>query len=145
MNKILQFSVWNVRLENKPVGHEQGGNRPFFVISSSEYNRKSGTPMGFICSTSQNKVNREFTEEIHFKNSKKTSHVNVSQIRTLDKARFLNIVEEFIGYDFGIKVISKYINRMILNGTLDDKKFINVLKNNSSDARNQELCNKFNA
>lgn len=145
MNKILQFSVWNVELENKPVGHEQGGNRPFFIISSSEYNKKSGTPMGFICSTSQNKVNREFSEEIHFKNSKKTSHVNVSQIRTLDKTRFLNIIQEFTDYDFGIKVISKYINRMILNGTLDDEKFINTLRNNNSNARGQELINKFNA
>jgi len=145
MNIILQFSVWNVELEKKPVGHEQGGNRPFFVISSSEYNKRSGTPMGFICSNSQNKINREFSEEMHFKNSKKTSHVNVSQIRTLDETRFLNMIQEFTEYDFGIKVISKYINRMILNGTLDDKRFISVLKNNNSDARVQELKNKFNA
>ncbi len=144
MSKILQFSIWNVELENKPKGHEQGGNRPFFVISSADYNSRSGTPIGFICSTSANKNNKRFTTEIHFKNSKRTSHVNITQIRTLDKIRFLNCIEEFVSYDLGISIISKYINQIVLNGTLNNDKFISILKENNSVARKQELLNKFN-
>lgn len=136
--------MWNVELENKPRGHEQGGNRPFFVISTSDYNYRSGTPMGFICSTSVNKNNKIFTEAIRFKNSKRISHVNITQIRTLDRTRFLDCIEEFVDYDLGIKIISKYINQMILNGTLDDKEFIAALKKNNLTARHQELLNKFN-
>ena len=68
----------------------------------------------------------------------------MSQIRTLDKIRFLNVIQEFTNYDFGIQVLSKYINRMVLNGTLDDERFVNVLKNNNTNARKQELLSKFN-
>ena len=81
---VKQFSIWLVRLEQNPIGHEQGGNRPFFVISGSEYNRNSGTPIGFLLSTSVKKSKNRFSVA-----ASETSHINVSQIRTLDISRFI--------------------------------------------------------
>jgi mRNA-degrading endonuclease toxin of MazEF toxin-antitoxin module len=46
---IKQNSIWLVKLEDKKVGQEQCGDRPFYVISSTEYNQRSGTPIGFFC------------------------------------------------------------------------------------------------
>ncbi len=56
--EIKQYSLWMVDLGNQECakGHEQHGNRPFFVISSTEYNNKSKTPIGFFASNSEKKA-----------------------------------------------------------------------------------------
>ena len=53
--EIMQYSIWMVDLGDKKCseGHEQYGNRPFYVISSTDYNKKSKTPIGFFVSTSE--------------------------------------------------------------------------------------------
>lgn len=137
---IRKFSVWLVELEEKPRGYEQGGKRPFFVISSSEYNKNSKTPMGFICSTSSK---NRFTEKIFFGNCRQDSYVNISQIRTLDSSRFIHCLEEFTGYEFGIKLVSKYINQMVFDGTLNDEQFMSILMKNSHESMTKELVGQF--
>lgn len=84
---IKQFSVWQVTLEKNPIGHEQGGTRPFFVISSDKYNIASKTPIGFIMSASENKSKNKFAVSLEGMD-KVSSSVNVSQIRTI---RFIKI------------------------------------------------------
>ena len=142
--KILQFSVWRVKLEDKPTGHEQGGTRPvLLLLAHLNITKNHKTPIGFICSTSEKKINRDFSEKIEFKSSKKPSHVNITQIRTLDESRVLECIEEFLDYDFGIKVIAKYINQVIMSGNLNNNAFVSLLKAKNQDVRMQELKNKF--
>ncbi len=105
---IEQFSIWFVDLEKKPVGHEQGGERPFFVISSIEYNIKAETPIGFIVSTSEKKAKNPYTIPI----DKADSHVNVSQIRTLDISRFKKKIQN-VEKETALKVIEKFLSRLV--------------------------------
>lgn len=87
IKQIKQLEVWMVKLEHDNiVGHEQRGNRPFFVISNSGYNQVSKTPVGFFMSTSEHKKLNRFTLEI---SSDSRGAVNVSQIRTISADRFL--------------------------------------------------------
>lgn len=88
MKIIEQFSIWSVKLEKNPIGHEQGGDRPFLVISSDKYNISSQTPIGFICSCSKKKSENKYTRSIELNNGCQESHVNISQIRTLSADRF---------------------------------------------------------
>lgn len=88
---ILQGEIWWVTLEENPVGHEQGGSRPFFILSKSEYNNRSETPIGFAVSKSQHKSRNKFSVEIVYKNKNSVDEkiwVNVSQLRTLSIERF---------------------------------------------------------
>ena len=99
---IRQFSVWYVDLDNKyskdqnlfiesqPTGHEQSGRRPVIVISPTQYNKKSGTPVVLCCSSSIKKSQNTFTFPIKWNDEHKDTWVNLSQIRTLDKTRFYN-------------------------------------------------------
>ena len=101
-NDIKQFSVWyvdldskdskdnNMFIESKPVGHEQSGRRPVVVISQTQYNNKSGTPIVLCCSSSIKKSQNTFTFPIKWNDDHKDTWVNLSQIRTLDKSRFYN-------------------------------------------------------
>jgi len=88
---ILQGEIWWISLEENPVGHEQGGSRPFFILSKSEYNNRSKTPIGFAVSKSMHKSRNKFSVEIVYKNIKNEDEkvwVNVSQLRTLSIERF---------------------------------------------------------
>ena len=115
---IKQYSVWYVNLdcvhknnyenmfmESNPIGHEQHGKRPVVVISPTQYNKQSGTPIVLCCSTSIKKSQNNFTSTIKWNEEHENTWVNHTQIRTLDKSRFYNYA-----------------------GLLNDNKIINKLK-----------------
>jgi mRNA interferase MazF len=107
---IQQFSIWLVQLEEKPIGHEQGGDRPFLVISNNIYNHNSKTPIGFILSTSEKKGKNKFALQLENMPSN-LSHVNISQIRTLDYSRFTKKISE-ISEKEGKEIIQTFLRRM---------------------------------
>lgn len=111
MLEIKQYEVWMINLgEDNIVGHEQKGNRPFFVISDSYYNKASGTPIGFLMSTSEHKKANRFSIETvgNLKGS-----VNVSQIRTLSADRFLYRMG--VGTEAELKIMMETFQKQIIN------------------------------
>ena len=85
---IKQNSIWMVKMGyDGIVGHEQKGNRPFYVISNDNYNKNSGTPIGYFLSTSKKKKANRFTYDVDMDGVMET--VNISQIRTISSDRFL--------------------------------------------------------
>ena len=139
--EIKQYSLWMVDLGNKECaeGHEQYGDRPFFVISSTEYNKKSKTPIGFFASTSEKKAQNKYSLNIDDKGS-----VNISQIRTLSQKRFKKCIDEIYSTNLEAKILSTFINQIILNGEFDDKDFIEIFnkKNNKKKISNLFKNNK---
>lgn len=124
---IDQFSIWSVQLEDNPVGHEQGGNRPFFVISSRAYNINSQTPIGFIMSSSNNKSKNNYTIVIP-EMENKVSHINITQIRTLDISRFNSLLMSDLKEE-GIEAINKFISILIFKNTdLNKSDFIKKIE-----------------
>jgi mRNA-degrading endonuclease toxin of MazEF toxin-antitoxin module len=106
-----QFSIWWVDLgKRNHKGHEQEGIRPFFIISNTKYNKKSKTPIGFICSSRE----KDFSVSINIKDV--DSYVNVSQIRTLSEERFDKIKHSVDNNlkDVGDQVMDKF-KKMIIN------------------------------
>ena len=142
-DNIKQFSVWEVELETEPVGHEQGGNRPFFVLSSTKYNNNSETPIGFIASNSEKKAKNDFSIKIKLDN-KKDSHINISQIRTLDKSRFKRCKGEILLNDCAMKSVSKFISKIIFDEQFDNNKFVEVLNECNLGMKINQLKDRFN-
>ena len=127
--EIKQYSLWMVDMGDRKCikGHEQSGDRPFFVISSTEYNIKSKTPIGFFASTSDKKTKNKYSLEIDNKGS-----VNISQIRTLSEERFINCIEEIYNSDLEAKILSTFINQIIFNGKFNDSDFIKLFNNKNT-------------
>jgi len=117
--KIKQFSVWLVELGDKKCaeGHEQKYDRPFFVISSDEYNKKSKTPIGFFLSTSEHKKTNKFSIQID-----NESAINISQIRTLSEKRFKKELEYDIDFTTKIKVFTTFFDTIIFDGMSENNK-----------------------
>lgn len=87
-NHIKQNDIWMVNIGyDGIVGHEQKGTRPFYVISDTEYNTRSETPIGFFLSTSEKKRQNKYTLDIDMQGV--LENVNVSQIRTISTQRFI--------------------------------------------------------
>ena len=108
---IKQNDIWMVALgEEGIVGHEQKGNRPFYVISSTGYNQVSNTPIGFFLSTSEKKKLNRFAVEVDMQGSLET--VNVSQIRTLSSDRFLRYMGS--GSDEDLQKLIETFNQEIV-------------------------------
>ncbi len=84
---IKQHEIWMVSLGHDAMGHEQNGDRPFYVISNTDYNASSQTPIGFFMSTSKKKASNRFAVDVI------NGTVNVSQIRTLSSKRFLRFMD----------------------------------------------------
>jgi len=110
---IEQGDIWEIQLEKNPCGSEQGGKRPFIVISSSEYNKKSKTPIGFIMSTSKKKSGNQYTIPVEGMPDE-FSHINVSQIRTVSEDRFSNPFKKKLTRE-EIHKIFKYFEKAIIN------------------------------
>ena len=92
MQNIKQKEIWMINLgEDNIVGHEQKGNRPFFVISNDEYNQSSKTPIGFFLSTSAHKKTNRFSVETI---GNQIGSINTSQIRTISEDRFIRKIGE---------------------------------------------------
>jgi len=84
---IKQNSIWMCSMGHDGIiGHEQKGNRPFYVISNTDYNTKSKTPIGFFLSTSAKKQGNRFTVDVDMQGT--PENVNISQIRTISSERF---------------------------------------------------------
>ena len=140
MLEIKQHSIWMVELGDKTCnkGHEQYGDRPFYVISSTNYNKKSKTPIGFFISTSEKKSQNHFTLKLEDK-----GWVNVSQIRTLDKIRFKHCIDQIQSSKLESEVLSKFINIIIFDGKFDNKDFISTFNKKNSDIKIDILLNEF--
>lgn len=112
MNELIkiieQFSIWQVELESNPVGHEQGKSRPFLVISTTSFNHNSQTPIGFILSTSSKKAKNKYAVNIESM-PEELSHVNISQIRTIDISRFKRKIG-VISEQKGRETIEKFVS-----------------------------------
>ncbi len=119
-------------------GHEQYGNRPFYVISATEYNIKSETPIGFFVSTSEKKSQNKFTLELEDKGS-----ANISQIRTLDKSRFKKCIDQIQSNELETEVLSKFINQIIYNGQFNDKEFKETLDEKNTTVKIENLKKNF--
>jgi mRNA-degrading endonuclease toxin of MazEF toxin-antitoxin module len=139
LKDIEQYSLWWVNLEQSGVGHEQHGRRPFFVISNSQYNKKSKTPIGFIASTSENKAKNKFTLPLD-----DGGHINISQIRTLSSDRFDKLVNDEIYSSVAISAIAKFINIIMFDGEADEIKIISSVIKHKDDDDIIRLMNKFN-
>jgi len=88
---IEQNSIWMCSMGHVGiVGHEQKGNRPFYVISNTKYNNSSKTPIGFFLSTSSKKKGNRFTYDVDMQGV--LENVNVSQIRTISAERFFKFM-----------------------------------------------------
>ena len=108
---IQQNDIWMVNLGQEcSKGHEQKGTRPFYVISSTEYNTKSRTPVGFFMSTSFKKSQNRFTVKIDMQGV--DEYINVSQIRTLSNLRFFKKIG-YGTYEDLEKMLEKF-NEVIL-------------------------------
>ena len=88
--EYVQGDIWIANLENKALGHEQGGNRPVLIISDTTWNRKSKTPICVICTTSEKKGRNRYCVKIRA--NPKLSFANGSQLYTLDNSRLINRV-----------------------------------------------------
>ena len=140
MIEIKQHSIWMVELGEQSCskGHEQYGDRPFYVISSTDYNKTSGTSIGFFMSSSEHKAKNKFSLKLDDKGA-----VNVSQIRTLDNSRFKKFKTQIRSNDLEIEVISKFINQIIFNGKFNDTDFIESLNQKSSVIKKEDFKNNF--
>jgi mRNA-degrading endonuclease toxin of MazEF toxin-antitoxin module len=111
---IEQFSVWLVDLDrNNIVGSEQGGKRPFLVISDTGQNIKSKTPVGFIGSSSPKKSKNIYTLSINLNNRKEHSHINFSQFTTLGEDRFIKKIDDKLFDDLAKEALKKFMNKII--------------------------------
>ena len=88
--EYVQGDIWIANLEDKALGHEQGGNRPILIISDTSWNRKSKTPICVICTTSEKKGRNRYCVKIRA--HPKLSFANGSQLYTLDNSRLINRV-----------------------------------------------------
>lgn len=108
---ILQNDIWMVKMGTAGiVGHEQKGNRPFYVISKSDYNKNSKTPIGFFLSTSTKKQQNRFTVDVDMQGTNET--VNVSQIRTISSDRFISKMGTGTNQDTQ-KLLATFIKELI--------------------------------
>ena len=140
---IKQFSVWEVDLGETSIGHEQRGKRPFFVLSSNHYNNHSRTPIGFTVSSSESKSRSSFAIKIELdRTMSEHSHVNISQIRTLDKSRFKRYIGKVEPSENGLEAISKFISKIIFDDQFDSSKFLEILKDCKMEVHMKELCDK---
>jgi len=128
MKEIKQYSLWMVKLGSKECskGHEQYGDRPFFVISSTEYNKKSKTPIGFFASKSPKKAKNKYSLEIDH------GSINISQIRTLSEERFIKCITEIHSFKLEAKILSTFINQIIFNNKFKDDDFVKIFNKKNS-------------
>jgi len=73
------------------LGHEQNGNRPVLVISSSEFNIKTGLIL--ICPITNTK--RDYFFEVSVQTNKTSGVILTHQVKTIDfRARKIRIVDK---------------------------------------------------
>jgi mRNA-degrading endonuclease toxin of MazEF toxin-antitoxin module len=109
--KIEQNSIWMCSMGHVGiVGHEQKGNRPCYVISDTEYNERSKTPIGFFLSTSVKKQRNKYTYDVDMQGT--MENVNISQIRTISSERFLRYMGD--GSDTDLKNLMSMFNQVIV-------------------------------
>jgi len=65
------------------IGSEQSGKRPVLVLSSSNFNTKSGTVIAFALTSQEPRAGFPLTLELANTRLPKRSWVKISQIRTL--------------------------------------------------------------
>jgi mRNA interferase MazF len=152
---LEQYSVWIVDLgqdftkndtfnSSVPLGSEQSGLRPVIIMSPTEYNNISGTPIVMCCSTSSKKSSNNYTIPVKWNDNHKPTWVNISQIRTFDKERFtyyagklkneetiIKIKEGLNNLIFGIKEENKIINKCPTK-VVDEDNFKIVVKKKRS-------------
>ena len=108
---IKQNDIWMVDMGvDGIVGHEQKGTRPFYVISNTEYNTFSKTPIGFFLSTSEKKKENRFTVDVDMQG--KSENVNTSQIRTISSERFMRYMGH--GSDEETKLLLETFEREVI-------------------------------
>ena len=108
--EFIQGDIWLANLEKKAMGHEQGGRRPVLIISNTEWNKHSKTPICVICTTSEKKGKNRYTVDLKRDNSDvKHTYANGSQVYTLDSGRMLRKVDSIS------KRKLKYIKKIVID------------------------------
>lgn len=74
-------------------GSDRNISRPMLVISNDAYNNTSNTPIGFLLTRSESKMNNGYHYVIEMEDGQ-SSGVNLSQIYTVHKSNFKNKVQE---------------------------------------------------
>ena len=121
MKEIKFLDIWEIDLGQKGnniAKHEQYGKRPFIVVSKTEYNQQSKTPIGFILSTSEKKKHNKFTITSNVRGV--IGSFNVSQIKTLSQERFLEKVGQASEVDFK-NLINLFMQEIIGADNIDIK------------------------
>ena len=92
MKKIEQYDIWLLNFDPS-VGQEIRKTRPALVISNSYYNMASGTifvvPLGSQKPKHSNSPFYIAVEKDEKNALKKTSYLNISQLRAVSKLRFV--------------------------------------------------------
>ncbi len=70
------------------VGREQKGRRPVLVVSSTKFNEASSTAIAFPLTTQPQRLGFPFTAQVPPGVLAKASWVKLTQVRTIDVARF---------------------------------------------------------
>lgn len=70
------------------IGHEQAGRRPVLIASSTRFNQASSTAIAFPLTTQPQRLGYPFTAQVPAGVLAKTSWVKLTQVRTIDVARF---------------------------------------------------------
>lgn len=113
-----QFSIWWVDLGIDNIkGHEQKKSRPFFLISKTNDNKYSKTPMGFLCSTKKERYGSRFSLKIEDENC--DGYIKISQFKTLSDERFVCLICRPSPYLIGLgnKAMKKLCEHNDLNLT----------------------------
>lgn len=89
MARILRGGIHWADL-NPVIGSEQGGLRPFLVLSQNVFNERSGTVIAVALTSQPQRAGYPLTLELENSKFPKRSWVKISQIRTLSVKRILN-------------------------------------------------------
>ena len=86
MAGILRGDIYWADL-NPVIGSEQGGLRPFLILSHNVFNERSGTVIAVALTSQPPKAGYPLTFELGGTDLPKKSWVKISQIRTLSVKR----------------------------------------------------------
>lgn len=107
---VKKGDVYWVEVNN---GSDRNMIRPMLVISNDAFNNTSHTPIGFLLTRSEKKMDNDYNYKLMMEDGKPSS-VNVSQVYTVHKSNFKN-KEQIVSLDH-IENIMALFEDIILNG-----------------------------
>jgi mRNA-degrading endonuclease toxin of MazEF toxin-antitoxin module len=114
LKKDINFlEIWEVDLgEENVIGHEQKGYRPFVVISRNDYHKTSKTPIGFVLTLSNHKLDTKYSFKIKNEDGIEVSAL-LTQLRTLSNDRFKRKWSVQLGINEFSKLMEQFLNVIV--------------------------------